>query len=486
MALAHTTATLPLPTPTTASTAFTEILLSPLTDLISTASSPASPFFFVPLGPRTPSPAHGHSDTPSSVKQYRRHGRIFNSDGTTQSATSSISSLGSVLSRGEFTFWDELEECSAEETRGRLSPATSFSSLDIDSESSASSSEDEAPAPPSPYTKPARRSYNLHKRKLPEPWVQPSNPRAKGKQRALHLKSIPSPALATAVFVYNPDSLSPLPFSPIESQPVSTTPTVSAPAPVAQQTQTPPSPTSTLATIATIKPSVAERRRKRVEKLTRTFGETVPPELVLTPPASVSTFSAFSDFSFIDLNEDEGVSSEKVGHKYSRSFCAAWTMQQSLCEVDAAKSTTRGRSMSVDYLNLSSPLPPLREEQTAVTLHNTSIAPSQAQDTQPAPETTSTKKVHRPSTPHAKTFHTRATAANRPPLPTLAAFSNATMPKTQAIRNVLQPRNNDATLPMNMGTNMEWGKRKEAAWSGEWNVQDMDVVVRGLRGLRVR
>lgn len=35
-------------------------------------------------------------------------------------------------------------------------------------------------------------------------------------------------------------------------------------------------------------------------------------------------------------------------------------------------------------------------------------------------------------------------------------------------------------------TLVDYGKRKEREWSGEWNVKDMEDVVRALRGLRVR
>lgn len=32
----------------------------------------------------------------------------------------------------------------------------------------------------------------------------------------------------------------------------------------------------------------------------------------------------------------------------------------------------------------------------------------------------------------------------------------------------------------------EWGRRKEKEWSGEWNIKDMDYVVKALRGLKAR
>lgn len=31
---------------------------------------------------------------------------------------------------------------------------------------------------------------------------------------------------------------------------------------------------------------------------------------------------------------------------------------------------------------------------------------------------------------------------------------------------------------------VEWGRRKEREWSGEWNVKDMNHVARALRGLK--
>jgi len=33
---------------------------------------------------------------------------------------------------------------------------------------------------------------------------------------------------------------------------------------------------------------------------------------------------------------------------------------------------------------------------------------------------------------------------------------------------------------------LEWGRRKEREWSGEWNVKDMKAVADKLRGLKAR
>jgi len=43
-----------------------------------------------------------------------------------------------------------------------------------------------------------------------------------------------------------------------------------------------------------------------------------------------------------------------------------------------------------------------------------------------------------------------------------------------------------AAISASMANLADFGRRKEREWSGEWNVKDMEDVVKALRGLRVR
>jgi hypothetical protein len=43
-----------------------------------------------------------------------------------------------------------------------------------------------------------------------------------------------------------------------------------------------------------------------------------------------------------------------------------------------------------------------------------------------------------------------------------------------------------ASISKNKSDAIEYGKRKEREWSGEWNIKDMREVARALRGLRLR
>jgi len=59
------------------------------------------------------------------------------------------------------------------------------------------------------------------------------------------------------------------------------------------------------------------------------------------------------------------------------------------------------------------------------------------------------------------------------------SLDHSTTPPFQDIITVGSDTTRDAI-------SLEWGRRKERDWSGEWNVKDMEHVANALRGLKAR
>jgi len=164
---------------------------------------------------------------------------------------------------------------------------------------------------------------------------------------------------------------------------------------------------------ASTRQSEADLRRKRVAKLTRTFGEPVPPELVLgAAPSSTPTAST------------------RANKLRSRSGS-----QKSISALNARLR----RSTSVNHLISAVPSAPL-------------------------PALPPILKKRSSSTHSASGVHVHVTT-------TADRSSTIKLPRTS----------DDSTRDL-----LEWGKRKEREWSGEWNMRDMGDVVKGLRNLKGR
>ena len=61
-----------------------------------------------------------------------------------------------------------------------------------------------------------------------------------------------------------------------------------------------------------------------------------------------------------------------------------------------------------------------------------------------------------------------------------ASLDRSTIPPFQDITVSVGPETTRDAL------SLEWGRRKEKDWSGEWNVKDMEHVANALRGLKAR
>ncbi|KAF8148675.1 hypothetical protein B0H34DRAFT_736549 [Crassisporium funariophilum] len=173
-------------------------------------------------------------------------------------------------------------------------------------------------------------------------------------------------------------------------------------------------------------------RRKKMAKLTRTLGENIPPELVFrSPPTRKSSLA---------ISRPRAFSSHKP-----------------------AKSIT------------SATLPPLPVAETPAPAPQAVVLDTEK----------STKRKRRPRS---------LTLSNAPPIaaPTRGANSLDAAPAEVQRYQAQKPFVVDASSDKKPkqghapAMSMEWGRRKEREWSGEWNKKDMEDVTRALRGLKGR
>ncbi|TFK61612.1 hypothetical protein BDN72DRAFT_849506 [Pluteus cervinus] len=192
-----------------------------------------------------------------------------------------------------------------------------------------------------------------------------------------------------------------------------------------------------------VSPTTAERRQRRFNKLTRTLGENVPMDLIQTP--------AFATFA------------ERGNHKHSYSESStkspsspyASFAPSPLAAAGPSRRVMRGRSMTLDSLSSSATR---HAGLTALGLHH--AAKLSVENTNPAPTLQRiTSGVSRP---------TNSKSGLKPLFP---AFHR-------------RERGNTTGVGARLG--LDWGKRKEKEWSGEWNLRDVKDVVRGLRELKGR
>ena len=175
-----------------------------------------------------------------------------------------------------------------------------------------------------------------------------------------------------------------------------------------------------------------DAKRRKLAKLQRFLGETIPPELVF--PTSPTTTSTPLQRSTSVL--DSG-SRRKVSHKPSRS-------------ISTSKTPTP--------LSATAPTPPPQFQSTR----------------EPR-----TDVVERPPTPRPQTM----TSIPSPTMPTMPTLSTRGAPLDGGSSNL--PFQNimvQGTSPTDQRRYRKEGK----GWSGEWNVKDMEQVANALRGLKVR
>lgn len=161
-------------------------------------------------------------------------------------------------------------------------------------------------------------------------------------------------------------------------------------------------------------------KRKKLEKLSRTLGENIPPELVFrSPPAAHQRTTSMSV---------SGTRKSPSSHKPSQS---------------------NGSSLPVVEIT-------------------------------PAPQLQPERKPEKQ--PRSKSLTTSPTIARRG---TISAPAYPTI-DPRPFQGTIRADADTQTRKPHDALSIEWGRRKEREWSGEWNVKDMDHVVKALRGLKAR
>jgi hypothetical protein len=174
--------------------------------------------------------------------------------------------------------------------------------------------------------------------------------------------------------------------------------------------------------------SETEKRRK-LAKLIHKFGENIPPELVFPSSTTTPTTPATTVW-------------KTSSHRTSRSLLVAVPTP------------------------LLSPVP-----------DHVAAAPT-------FPQSQSTEE---PETRVEHQRRTRPRSMTTVPSPTMATTPSSrgksfdrTSPPFQEITATFGPESRGDEI------SLEWGRRREKDWSGEWNVKDMDRVAKALRGLKAR
>jgi len=178
-----------------------------------------------------------------------------------------------------------------------------------------------------------------------------------------------------------------------------------------------------------------EQKSRKLAKLCRTLGETIPPELVFhSDTTTPSTAPLQRSTSVLDSS-----SRRKVTHKLSRSIPSikASTSLRAVLSRAAAVPTTTSTPQSQ----------PTREPDSSV--------------------------EHQPKT--------RPRSMTTVPSPTMATPSNYGASLDHSTNPpIVGPETTQDAL------SLAWGRRKEREWSGEWNVKDMKQVAIALRSLKAR
>jgi len=248
-------------------------------------------------------------------------------------------------------------------------------------------------------------------------------------------------------------------------------------------------PKSTVRRKASRKELTESDRRRKMAKLARTFGESIPPELVFGPPRSSS----------LTGNATTTTHTPPISRR-NRSVTGARPPTQSTprpsppSPKDAIPPVpvgcSEGKPILDSVIGVSAspskrplPVPPVITVTT--TTHVTSGV-----------TTSSTSK-----SPNRKSRPRSLTLANIPvgPYKGIIAEQGQVVEETSRSisRSLDEPervtaarRKESAAAAVVASSSttilVDYGKRKEKEWSGEWNVKDMEDVVRGLRGLRVR
>ncbi|TFK64797.1 hypothetical protein BDN72DRAFT_251901 [Pluteus cervinus] len=237
--------------------------------------------------------------------------------------------------------------------------------------------------------------------------------------------------------------------------------------------QRPPSPLSPTFSVTTVNSvpgpaptyrSASDLRRKRMAKLTRTLGENIPPELVFgTDSTSTSNLCSSST---------DDVPPTTIRRK--RSLLTKHVSSKSHGGPIKSILTTNSSTTS-----LPSTISPIT---TATTTTTTSLSTSHSSHSRPHSHSHRGRShsVHHPKSPIESLAPPIPPVPRRPSQPGLQIHVT-TLSSAPTSEDGHEHISNSSFLDL-----PEWGKRKEREWSGEWNVRDMDDVVKGLRGLKGR
>lgn len=171
----------------------------------------------------------------------------------------------------------------------------------------------------------------------------------------------------------------------------------------------------------------SHEKRKKLDKLTRTLGENIPPELVFPPSPSPLQ---------------------------RRTSMTAFQTQRSKLH---KKSPSLVSPPSLPTTTTTSPQPRMAEGKD-------NVNPPHAG--RPRSMIVSTSKT----TPSARGTSSLEISIDPP-------FHDVDAPFHDVDDEIVEQQRQQAL-------SVEWGRRKEREWSGEWNVKDMNHVVRALRGLK--
>ncbi|EKM81465.1 hypothetical protein AGABI1DRAFT_105045 [Agaricus bisporus var. burnettii JB137-S8] len=215
-------------------------------------------------------------------------------------------------------------------------------------------------------------------------------------------------------------------------------------------------------------------RRKKMAKLVRTLGENIPPELVFG-----------------------GAAPSAISHPPQRSTSLRKGSNTVASQPLAGQHQQRPRNESGEFSDLpvespivfritktveecSSPVPTSDPTSTlsSSTCISTSISTSSIATV-----------IHSPDSKHRK-HRPRSLTLGSFPLNNIIIEQDDDIchtPRRNRSCDIPSPRSDDIGNPTTTSIEVvEYGKRKEKEWSGEWNVKDMAEVAKALRGLRRR
>lgn len=280
-------------------------------------------------------------------------------------------------------------------------------------------------------------------------------------------------------------------------------PPIVSPPPTPQKISplSPLSPTFTVPAKTTVNPKARNElsesdRRRKMAKLTRTLGENIPPELVFGPPPRSTSLLGNSTVT-------------------NAAAPAAPTMSRRKRSVTPIHRPTASTSpLESEPLNDIPPVPVLSTEKKSglnsanKATVNTGPSPSKQFPPTPVITITTTTITTTGATTTVTTDATTTRRKHRPRSLTLTHIPigqhrNVVVDQDQSAREtgrghsrsldeperVTAARRKEALAAAASASTanlVDYGKRKERDWSGEWNVKDMEDVVKALRGLRVQ